>query len=173
MIDILTAVYDFITKFAAGVPTDNVFRGYQNRVALPKEQTYAVITLGDIERVGTNVFDQSNSGNGEITSRVMRVYTVDVDFISLDQSKAQRQATILENIGRSYIATDFFEKYNLYFNYVDDISYLPFVDETDQYLHRYRISLRLTAWDESTTSQEYAERVELQRVENIDTHHKP
>ncbi len=171
--NIFTAIYDFIATFASGIPLDNIFRGYQNRVALPQEQTYAVITLADMDRVGTNILDQSNSGSGEITSKVMRVYTVDVDFISLDQSKAQRQASVLENFGRTYIATDFFEKYNLYFNYVDDISYLPFIDETDQYLHRYRISLHFSTWDETTTPQQYAERVEIQRVENIDAHHKP
>lgn len=168
----LEAVYDFITNFTTAKP-DNIFQGYQNRMALPPEESYAVISVEGVQRVGTNLLDTSLSANSQITSSVMREYSVSVDFIGIDQDEVLGFANTLENVGRSYLAVDFFKTYNISFNYVDETEYLPFTGETDQYLHRYRIRLHFTEWQSVTVTQQYADNVEINRVENIDAHHKP
>lgn len=166
----LSAVYDFVTTYTDAPPA-SVYRGYQNRTALPADNSYVIIAVESSQRVGTNVLDIGPAENGQIASIVLREYAVTVDFIGLDQGAVQDAANTLENIGRSYIAVDFFQQYNIGFNFVDDTEYLPFTDETDQQLHRYRVTLHFTRWETVTVSQQYAEQVAFSRVENIDAHH--
>lgn len=170
---ILEAVYDFITTYASNVVADNVFRGWQNRMALPQTQNFIVISIQDTMRIGTNVVDYTQSAQGNITNQTLREYTVDIDFCNIDQEIAQEQASTIETLGRSDIGVTFFNNYTgLSLNYADDMEYMPYVDEQDQYLPRYRVSLHLTQWDQTTLTQDYFNSVNL-RVENIDTHHKP
>lgn len=168
----LGAVYDFILAYAPEAKQDNIFRGWQNRLALPQTQEFIVISVQDTLRIGTNVNNYAQSANNKITTTTLREYIVDVDFCNINQETAQKQAALIESIGRSYIAVDFFEKYDISFNYCDDVEYVPYIDEQDQYLHRYRVSLHFTKWEEATVQQEYFSNVKL-RVENIDVHHKP
>ena len=170
---ILEAVYDFITTYALNVVADNVFRGWQNRMALPQTQNFIVISIQDTMRIGTNVTDYTQSAQGNIINQTLREYTVDIDFCNIDQEIAQEQASTIETLGRSDIGVTFFNKYTgLSLNYADDMEYMPYADEQDQYLHRYRVSLHLTQWDQTTLTQDYFNSVNL-RVENIDAHHKP
>lgn len=169
----LSAVNDFILAYAPDVTQDMLYRGYQNRMALPEEQDYVIMAMLDTARIGTNVSDYSQSADEKYIAKTLREYTVSVDFCSINQESAQQRAMTLEVISNGYIAVDFFKQYGLSYNYADDIQYIPFVSEQDQYVHRYRINLHLTKWDEVAIKQQYAERVELSRVENIDAHHKP
>lgn len=168
----LKVISDFITTYTS-MPEDNIFIGYQNRMSLPAEALYAVIFVESTARIGTNVLDQSLASEGQITSKVMREYAVNVDFAGLDQNAVLQMASTLENIGRSYIAVDFFADYGASFTYCDDLQYLPYVTQQDQYIHRYRLILHYTVWEEVTIAQQYADTVEINRVENIDADHKP
>lgn len=171
--DILGAVNEFIMKYAPGVEQVQLYRGYQNRMALPSKQDYIVMSLGTTARIGTNVSDYDRSSDELYTTKTLREYTINVDFCSIYQEVAQRRAIVLEVISNGNIAVDFFKQYGLSYNYAEDVQYIPFISEQDQYVHRYRINLHLTKWDKVTIPQQYAERVELSRIENIDAHHKP
>lgn len=169
----LDAVNKFILYCLPEIPQERLFRGYVNREALPGVQDYTVYAVNSTARIGTNVNDFAQAIDEKITTKVLREYTVDVDFFSLSQETARQRASTLEAIGRSYLGVDFFKQYEIGLNYAEDMNYLPYVDLTEQYIHRYRVSLHLTKWEEITVNQQYAEEVILQRVENIDTHHKP
>lgn len=168
----LGAVYDFVMAYAPNVIQNNIFRGWQNRMALPQTQDFIVVSIQDTLRVGTNTLDYSQSESGKIISKTLREYIIDIDFCNIKQEIAQEQASVIETLSRSYVGVNFFKKYDISLNYADDIEYLPYVDEQDQYLHRYRVSIHLTKWEEVPTPQDFFTEVNL-RIENIDTHHKP
>lgn len=165
----LDAVYDFIVKFAPDVTEENIFRGYGNRLALPESQEYVIFGVTGSSRIGTNVNDFS--AESSVTTNVLREYTVSIDFCSAAHETARVQAAALENIGRCYIGTEFFAEYGVNLNYTDDLQYLPFTDETDQYVERYRVTLHITVWENTTVAQEYAEEVKA-GVYNVDVRYK-
>lgn len=171
--DMLDAVAKFILEFAPGQTEEHLYRGYQNRMALPDEQDYTIFAIEGTERVGTDISSYGQAADDKIDMLELRGYTVSVDFCSSDDKTAAMRATTLENIGRSYIAVDYLKQYGVNINYCNDVEYLPFTDNTDQYIYRYRVTLNLTKWERVTLPQQYAEQVKLQRIENIDTHHIP
>ena len=114
--------------------------------------------LGDNTRIGTNVDEYKDF---KATIHALREYTVNIDFCGDDQSSIEMRATNLAVLGRSYISVNFFKTYGITFNYAEEVKYLPFVDETEQYVHRYRIVLHLSAI------------VVEPHIENVDVHHEP
>ena len=165
---VLEAVNDYILQYT-DVQQDNLFRGYQNRSALPQTQDYTMYWLGDNTRIGTNVDEYKDF---EATIHALREYTVNIDFCGDDQSSIEKRATNLAVLGRSYISVNFFKTYGITFNYAEEVKYLPFVDETEQYVHRYRIVLHLSRWDNVIVPQQTAIVVEP-HIENVDVHHEP
>lgn len=165
----LEPIYDYVTTYT-NIPPDNVYVGYQNRVALPTQNLYAIIHIDGTERVGSNIIE--NGTDDTVNSSILRSYAINIDFCGLNQSDVQEMAGTLENITRSYISTDFFKNYNISSTYADDIQYIPYVDEQEQYIHRYRLTLHYTKWETVTIAQQYADVVTISRIENIDTHHK-
>ena len=165
---VLEAVNDYILQYT-DVQQDNLFRGYQNRSTLPQTQDYTMYWLGDNTRIGTNV---DEFGDFRTTIKALREYTVSIDFCGDDQERTEARAMSLAVLGRSFVSCEFFEKRNITFNYAEETKYLPFVDETEQYVHRYRIVLHLTRWDSVEITQETAINADVY-VENVDAHHKP
>ena len=165
---ILEAVNDYILRFT-NVQQDNLFRGYQNRSTLPQTQDYTMYYLSGNSRIGTNVDDVDDLTT---TVKALREYIVNVDFCGDDQETVEDRAKSLAVLGRSYLSCNFFKTYGINFNFAENVQYLPFVDETEQYVHRYRIVLHLTRWDSVTISQETAIQADVY-IENVDAHHKP
>lgn len=165
---ILEAVNDYILQYT-DVQQDNLFRGYQNRSTLPQTQDYTMYYLSGNSRIGTNVDDVDDFTT---TVKALREYIVNVDFCGDDQETVEDRAKSLAVLGRSYISCKFFKTYGINFSYAENVQYLPFVDETEQYVHRYRIVLHLTRWDSVTISQETAIQAYVY-IENVDAHHKP
>ena len=164
----LEAVNDYILQFT-DVQQDNLFRGYQNRSTLPQTQDYTMYYYGDNSRIGTNVDEV-----GDLKTKVhsLREYVVNIDFCGDDQEALEDRATSLAVLGRSFLSVNFFKTYNITFNYAEEVKYLPYVDETDQYVHRYRIVLHLTRWDNVEINSQSAIKANVY-VENVDAHHKP
>ena len=165
---VFDAVNDFILAFLPDMPQDGIYRGYSNRMALPANNEYIIYSIASTLRVGTDVLTYEKAGEQVITVKAFRQYAVDVDICSADRQTAQTRATTLETIGRCYLAVDFFKARGIDFDYCDDVQYLPFTDDTEQYVERYRVTLHLARWETVTVPQEYAERV-VAKVVNIDT----
>ena len=162
------AVNDFILKYT-DVVQDNLYRGYQNRSTLPQTNDYTMFYEMSENRIGTNV-DEIRDKETEIKS--LREYTMNIDFCGDNQESLMQRAKNLAIIGRSNFGCDFFKNYGIELNYAEDVQYLPFVDEEQQYIHRYRIVLHLSRWDSVVLPQETANAVSAY-IENVDVHHEP
>ena len=164
----LEAVNDFILQYT-DVVQDNLFRGYQNRSTLPQVNDYTLYYEQSVNRIGTNVDEVKNT---ETEIKSLREYTVNIDFCGDDQEKLAERATDIAILGRSFYGCNFFKGYGVNLDYAEDVQYLPFVDEEQQYIHRYRIVLHLTRWDSVVLPQQTAN-VVSPHIENVDVHHIP
>lgn len=170
---LLDVVNNFILFACPDVVQDRLYRGYENRNALPGVQDYTVYAIDSTARVGTNVNDFAQTVDDTMITKVLREYTVTVDFFSNSQETARSRAANLEGLANCYIGIDYFSAQDIALTYAEEPQYLPYTDLTEQYIQRYRVTLHLTVWEEYTAVQQYADEVVLQRVENIDAHHKP
>ena len=164
----LEAVNDFILQ-CTDVVQDNLYRGYQNRSTLPQTNDYTMYYEQSVNRIGTNVDDV---GDTKTEIKSLREYTVNIDFCGVNQESLAERAMDIAVLGRSPYGCNFFKGYGITLNYADDVQYLPFVDEEQQYIHRYRIVLHLTRWDSVKLTQQTAN-VVSPHIENVDVHHKP
>ena len=162
------AVNDFILQYT-DVVQDNLYRGYQNRSTLPQVNDYTMFYEMSENRIGTNV-DEFRDKESEIKS--LREYTMNIDFCGENQEALMQRAKNLAVVGRSFVGCNFFKDYGISLNYAEDVQYLPFVDEEQQYIHRYRIVLHLARWDSVTIKQDTAIKADVY-IENVDAHHKP
>ena len=167
--DLLEAVNDYILQYT-DVVQDNLYRGYQNRATLPKTDDYTMYYMDSFERVGTNVDEFTESQ--EVSINTLQEKVVNIDFCSNEQEVAETHAKNLAVLGRSYLSCKFFKELGFNFNFADDMQYLPFVDENEQWVHRYRIVLHLTEWDNLTLPQPNTEIVEM-KVVNVDVAYPP
>ena len=167
--DILEAVNDYILQYT-DVVQDNLYRGYQNRATLPQTDDYTMYYMDNYQRVGTNV--DEFTAQQEVKIHSLHEKTVNIDFCSNEQETAENHAKALAVLGRSYVSCEFFKRLGFNFNYADDMQYLPFVDENEQWVHRYRITLHLTEWDNLTLPQPNTEIVEV-KVVNVDVAYPP
>lgn len=175
--DILGVCNDFLLKFLKEmdppIDQEHIFRGLQNDMALPADATdYILMTLSDTKRIGTNITGASCSEDSKLGTASLREYIVDVDFCHSTDSIARERSEVIETLGRSFFATDFFQEQGLSFLYAKDVKFLPFVDEMKQYIFRYRVSLHLSKWTEVKIPQEYFDQIKFQ-IENVDVHHEP
>ena len=166
----LTAVNDFILQYT-DIEQDNLYRGYQNRSALPQTNDYCFYWITGAKRVGTNVNEYTDRQKASLNT--LNEYSVTIDFCGDDQEKQEERALNLAVLGRSEYACNFFKTYGINFNFADDVQYLPFVDENKQFVHRYRITLHLTRWDNLTLEQENANTVTVTKVVNVDVAYPP
>lgn len=162
------AVNDFILQFT-DVQQDNLYRGYQNRATLPQINDWTAYYEQEERRIGTNVEEYTDT---RLTIHTYREYTMNIDFCGSNRDVLAERAKRLAIVGRSTVGCNFFKEYGISLNYAEDVRYLPFVDEEQQYIHRYRIVLHLTRWDSVTINQETAIHADVY-IENVDAHHKP
>ena len=162
---ILDAVYAFITTYCEDIEPDSVIRGYQNAAAIPNAADFCVFELLDVERVGTNI--ETNTDDERRLWKLMS-YTIDVDFIGDDQDLQAARASRLEALAMSSAVVPLFDDYNATMLRPGQIRYLPYVDEKEQWLHRYRIPLHIAVWELNRISETSAVEVKP-RLVNLDT----
>ncbi len=169
----LSAVNDYILQFT-DVVQDNLFRGYQNRSTLPQTDDYTMYYMGGSQRIGTNVNEYEETQTSQTAKiNTLQEYTVNIDFCGSNQETVENRAKTLAVLGRSYASCDFFKQYGINFNFADDVQNLPFTDEEDQFVHRCRIVLHLTRWDNVTINQPSADTVVVDKIVNVDVAYPP
>lgn len=153
---------------------EQIYLGQQNNSALPKTREHVVFFLASTRRIGTNVGEQIVTEAGTTETRSYREYVVNVDFCDADYQRALQRAEYFETLGRSDIAVDFFKKnYNIALLYCENMQFLPYTDDTNQYINRYRLPLHLAFWTVYKYQTEYFDKIAITRLENVDVHHKP
>ena len=125
---VLDAVNDYILQYT-DVTQDTLFRGYQNRSALPQTQDYTLFYMDGNDRIGTNVDEVKDT---KTTVHALREYVVTIDFCGDNQDVIEERATDLAVLGRSFLSVNFFKTYGITFNFADEVQYLPYTDDTEQ-----------------------------------------
>lgn len=148
--DINKAVYLFLQKYAVpAVPAVNIYRGYANRVSLPKgTNEYIIFNVLSHTRHGTNIdtFDASKALTGEdgtITTCELVEVEVQIDCYS-DSDAGRQRATAIEMMARSPYAVQFFKQFGMSCLYADDVRDLTGVTDSDQFVYRHMVTLHLT-----------------------------
>lgn len=178
--DIYTAVFYFIEKYglpamASAPDTGRIFRGYSNRMVLPADNEYAVMTIVGQKRRGTNIetFDASKAEAGEKGDAALYelIFTdVQIDFYSEANSPtdyARLRAQAIEMIGRSPWGVKFFKQHGISCLYCDDARDLSAVTDSAQYVSRWSVTLHLAYSASMTAELPWFDAVEIQKIKNI------
>lgn len=161
----LVPVVEFVKQFT-DIDADNILQGYSTRTVLPRDQDFCIVSTNDFERVGTNVQTWDNTST---TIRRLIRYSVIVDFIGLDRDKQAERASRIEILARSLEGFHFFKEREIGLLYANSPQYMPFIYDSKEYSHRYRVELWLEQWNTVKLEQQTAARVEVSKIVNVDT----
>lgn len=172
--DVYAAVYDFILAYALpALSPDNIIRGWENREHLPPDTNdYAIMTVMNKTRVGTNVTMDAGGDAEAQEIRTLRRIDVQIDFCS-DDDKAMRRAACIETVTRDPVGVAFFKPYRLSCLYAEDVRAVEYVDGSDQFVKRCIVTLHLAAWSGLSVPVPHFDKARVSRLENVDVHHKP
>lgn len=188
---ILELINDFLLTFT-DIKQEVIFQGYQNCIAMPPNNDgFCVMSIMEIKRHGTNV--ESNSENERSIKKLIS-YGIDIDFIGDDDLKQRELASRVEALCWSDHIGAFFKERNASMPYSAGVQDVPYLDEDKHFLHRYRIRLYVTTWEEISVNETTAKEVVINHsihgkksdgtgdtdtdksyktgIENIDAHHK-
>lgn len=178
--DVYGAVTAFVAQWAQPpFPAVNIYWAWGNRESLPADTNeYAVISVRNTGRRGTGTEDILNTGAADDEPEQYQIRTwyevlAQVDFCSDDEAAAYQRAYSIETIMRSSVGVNFFKAYEIAAQYADDIQELSALDESDQYVYRYAVTLHLGYWVTITAQSSWFDTVTLNRVEDVDAHHPP
>lgn len=176
--DVYEAVRQFVFKYALpGVPLGNIYQGWQNRAALPAGNEYTVISILWTTQHGTAVEDfeaddPDKTAPGALTVKALREIVVQVDFCS-ESDIARARADRLSIITRSSLGVMHFNDYGLSSLYADNVRDLSFVGAESQFVRRYAATIHLSLNNGVTADFDYFDKVQMERIENVDVHHPP
>ena len=172
-LDILGAVNDWLLSLLPDVEQDMIIRGYQNLMPLPSDNTVIVISIGGRYRVGTNVNEHISEKDIVRTKELVR-YEIIMDFISYDEIDEWKWANTVSVVDTTPYPCEFFHRHGIEFLYCDDIRYLPWTDDSKQYIHRNRINMSLSVWESVDIRQQYFDTVTVKpKPQNPDEQQPP
>lgn len=179
MPDIYAAVYDYVLAYALpAMPPENIYRGWQNRSALPPDTNeYAVISVISNVRHGTGINTFEPQGVPDDQPERYKIAThyevaIQIDCCS-DSDFARQRAAMLSNFARSDIAAAFFRKYGLGVIDASDPSDITMTDESNQFVQRSMITLRLLYWVTGAIGTAWFNDFNLVGVKDVDAFFKP
>lgn len=179
--DVYGAVFDFINAFVVDPPLDVILRGDQNRSALPSgTNDYAVMTVISEARRGSSVKTLSDNS---LTIQKLVLCDVQIDIRSDDGPRAQNAASLIELWARDEFGIRFFKNYSISVTGATSPQDLTFVDESNQFVKRFMVTLNLEYWVSTSIEAPSFETVSIKQndpvvapenyFENVDVHHPP
>lgn len=178
MIDVLSAVYDFVLQYAKSdnVPAyreEQIIIAWQNSATLPADtQEFCVISEINTVRHGTN--EESAVIDDSVTFYETLEHIIQLDFYGVNPYDTRVRANAIEMLAFSRVATAFFSAYSdqyLTCLYADDVRNLTGLDETKTFIARYQVTLHLEERLNQAIQTDYFTNVNL-HLENVDVHHK-
>lgn len=168
--DVYTAMFDFVKAFALpALPDANIYRAWQNRVALPTQEDFCVMSIISGIRVGTNVKIKNIDPATDIlrirTCTLMKA-TVQLDFYSQNH-EGQQRAFAIEMVSRDAMAVDFLAAYNIAPLYIDPPKEMVMPAGNNQYNQRYMVQLHINFWASMDANVNWFNSVNLNMV-NVD-----
>lgn len=146
-----TALYEFLTTYITpAIEPTQVLAGDQQNMVLPENEDYVIYTVSGLTRHGTTSEDYDPEGETlslhELNEVVVKVdcYADSTNSTQDDAIlRAQIRANNLNTLFRSSVAPDFFKRYGISALYADDAQNTTLVSDSQQYLHRWTVSLHL------------------------------
>ena len=146
-----TALYEFLTTYITpAIEPTQVLAGDQQNMVLPENEDYVIYTVSGLTRHGTTSEDYDPDGETlslhELNEVVVKVdcYADSTNSTQDDAIlRAQIRANNLNTLFRSSVAPDFFKRYGISALYADDAQNTTLVSDSQQYLHRWTVSLYL------------------------------
>ena len=146
-----TALYEFLTTYITpAIDPSQVLAGDQQNMVLPENEDYVIYTVSGLTRHGTTSEDYNPDGETlslhELNEVVVKVdcYADSTNSTKDDAIlRAQIRANNLNTLFRSSVAPDFFKRYGISALYADDAQNTTLVSDSQQYLHRWTVSLHL------------------------------
>ena len=146
-----TALYEFLTTYITpAIEPTQVLAGDQQNMVLPENEDYIIFTVVSQMRHGTTSEDYDPDGETlslhELNEVVVKVdcYADSTNSTQDDAIlRAQIRANNLNTLFRSSVAPDFFKRYGISALYADDAQNTTLVSDSQQYLHRWTVSLHL------------------------------
>lgn len=146
-----TALYEFLTTYITpAIESTRVLAGDQQNMVLPENEDYVIYTVSGLTRHGTTSEDYDPDGETlslhELNEVVVKVdcYADSTNSTQDDAIlRAQIRANNLNTLFRSSVAPEFFKHYGISALYADDAQNTTLVSDSQQYLHRWTVSLHL------------------------------
>lgn len=146
-----TALYEFLTTYITpAIEPTQILAGDQQNMVLPENEDYVIYTVLGLTRHGTTSEDYDPDGETlalhELNEVVVKVdcYADSTNSTQDDAIlRAQIRANNLNTLFRSSVAPDFFKRYGISALYADDAQNTTLVSDSNQYLHRWTVSLHL------------------------------
>lgn len=146
-----TALYEFLTTYITpAIEPTQILAGDQQNMVLPENEDYVIYTVAGLTRHGTTSEDYDPDGETlslhELNEVVVKVdcYADSTNSTQDDAIlRAQIRANNLNTLFRSSVAPDFFKRYGISALYADDAQNTTLVSDSQQYLHRWTVSLHL------------------------------
>lgn len=182
MLDILSAVYDFVLKYAcdagAGVPAydeTQIVRGWQNSATLPPTvNEFCIIT--ELNTIAHGTTSELCKTDVECQYKRTVEHVIQIDFISSEGITAPHatllRANVINMLCNTSVATSFFKSFseNLTCLYCDGVTNLSSLDETKTYATRYQVVIHLAEILSTSLTVDTFSNVKL-NIENVDAHH--
>lgn len=146
-----TALYEFLTTYITpAIDPTQILAGDQQNMVLPENEDYIIFTVVSQMRHGTTSEDYDPDGETlalhELNEVVVKVdcYADSTNSTQDDAIlRAQIRANNLNTLFRSSVAPNFFKRYGISALYADDAQNTTLVSDSQQYLHRWTVSLHL------------------------------
>ena len=146
-----SALYAFLcTYITPAIEPTQILAGDQQNMVLPENEDYVIYTVSGLTRHGTTSEDYDPDGETlalhELNEVVVKVdcYADSTNSTQDDAIlRAQIRANNLNTLFRSSVAPDFFKRYGISALYADDAQNTTLVSDSQQYLHRWTVSLHL------------------------------
>ena len=174
--DVLSDVYDLIAHVTA-INGNNIIRGYQSREVLPSDDDFIIYTPLFKRRVGTNVrtFDASgmkDNENGQYNDTALVVLDIQIDCYG---ENASVYATMLNLFAYSIVCRDWLKSQNMDIRVCGctDPQQMAIVDDTEQYVDRYMITLSVCFDSSLCEGIPWFEDTTFKDIVNVDVKFKP
>lgn len=164
------AVFTGLRAFVLDVltlPANQVVKGQQNRAPMPSGPNFVVLTPSGRARLATNVrtyvpSDDPASADGERQTQQQTRLDIQIDVYG---PASAENAQILSTLLRDAYGCDFLRPHQVQPLYLGDPRQLPLVTGEQQYLARWMLGATLQFNPTVSTSQEFADIVDVTLVE--------
>ncbi|MBO7714402.1 MAG: hypothetical protein J6S85_12575 [Methanobrevibacter sp.] len=132
MVDIETAMKNYVNKFT-GMDKSLIYIGLQNRVPLPNAKNYCIVTVYNMNRLGTPI-ERFNSSQMKYYITQHFQANVQIDFYGTD---ARENASIIVSSSRTLTGANYLKTYQIQPLYCEDARRIVNVTGERQYEDRY------------------------------------